>query len=240
MIEITSLTNDKVKYWSKLNKRKYREEEGLYLVEGEHLVKEALNFGIVECVMTVSEDEYDVPTYHVTTEIMNKISELESAPRIMAVVKKNKIKDIEGNVLILDRIQDPGNLGTIIRSAVAFGVKNIFLGEGCVDAYNSKVVRSSEGMLFKINLLSGDVLDLIEKLKNDNYRILGTRVTGGLEVKKINLLDKWALIIGNEGQGVSEEVLNSCDDYLYIKMSANCESLNAAIAASIIMYELNR
>ena len=169
---------------------------------------------------------------------MKKLSYNPSIPKIMAIVYK-KESTISGNkILLLDRLQDPGNLGTIIRSAVAFNFDTIILSNDTVDLYNSKVLRSTQGMLFNINILRQDLTSVINELKNNNYTIYGTKVDNGNDVKKINNTNKFALIIGNEGTGISDNILKQCDKYLYIKMNNNCESLNAGVAASILMYEM--
>ena len=156
----------------------------------------------------------------------------------MAIVEKKKEESIGNKVVILDRVQDPGNLGTIIRSATAFNFDTIILSNDSVDLYNSKVVRSTQGMLFNINILRRDIKEEITNLKSKNYLILGTDVYNGSDVSKYTVNKKFALVLGNEGTGVSEEVKSLCDDNLYIKMNSNCESLNVSVAASILMYEL--
>ena len=158
----------------------------------------------------------------------------------MAVVEKIKEKDDIGEkILILDHIQDPGNLGTIIRSAVAFNIDTIVLSKDTVDLYNPKVVRSNQGMMFHINIISRDPIKFINDLKKKDYKIIGTKVTNGKDVKDARIYSHFALVIGNEGQGISNDIDNLCDEYLYIKMNENCESLNAGVAASILLYEIN-
>ena len=169
---------------------------------------------------------------------MKKLSDNPSLPKIMAIVEKKKEESIGNKVVILDRVQDPGNLGTIIRSATAFNFDTIILSNDSVDLYNSKVVRSTQGMLFNINILRRDIKEEITNLKSKNYLILGTDVYNGSDVSKYTVNKKFALVLGNEGTGVSEEVKSLCDDNLYIKMNSNCESLNVSVAASILMYEL--
>ena len=155
------------------------------------------------------------------------------------VEKKEKDNHIGERILILDNIQDPGNLGTIIRSAVAFNIDTIILSNDTVDLYNPKVVRSSQGMIFHINIIRRNTHKIITELKNEGYKIVGTKVTNGKDVKEASIYSHFALIIGNEGHGISKEIDDLCDEYLYIIMNEKCESLNAGIAASIIMYEIN-
>ena len=236
-MKITSLNNPKVVFWAKLKMKKYRDIEHLFIVESEHLVTEALKKGIVKEIITTEEKEYEVPTYNVSAEIMKRISTLITPSKVMAVCEYLMPDDIKGNILLLDHIQDPGNLGTIIRSAVAFNFSTIIVSEDTVDFYNDKVIRSSEGMIFNINLVKDDLLSIIPVLKEKGYKIYGTDVKKGKNIKTIDN-KQCAIIIGSEGKGISIEVKELCDDFIYINMSKTCESLNAAVASSIIMYEV--
>ena len=238
---ITSLDNLKVKKYVKLKNKKYRDIEKMYLVETNHLVEEALNHQVLVDLLVLENEQvsYSFNYTYVTKEIMKKLSSLETIPKVIGVVKMLEPSNNLGNsILLLDDIQDPGNLGTIIRSSVAFNVSTIVLGLNCVDLYNEKVIRSTQGMLFKINIIRADLKEIIANLKKDNYLIIGTNVKDGVDVKNIKV-NKYALIMGNEGKGVKEELLTLCDKNLYIKMNNNCESLNVSVATSILLYELN-
>ena len=238
---ITSLDNLKVKKYVKLKNKKYRDIEKMYLVETNHLVEEALNHQVLVDLLVLENEQvsYNFNYTYVTKEIMKKLSNLETIPKVIGVVKMLEPSNNLGNsILLLDDIQDPGNLGTIIRSSVAFNVSTIVLDLNCVDLYNEKVIRSTQGMLFKINIMRADLKEIIANLKKDNYLILGTNVKDGVDVKNIKV-NKYALIMGNEGKGVKEELLALCDKNLYIKMNNNCESLNVSVATSILLYELN-
>ena len=234
---ITSTSNEKIKYIKKLNEKKYRDSENLFLVEDEHLVNEALKKGIVKEVFTIFDKEYNVPTYKVNEKIMKFISNQISGSKIIAVCKKLGEKDVSGNIIILDNLQDPGNLGTIIRSAVAFNFDTIVLSNNSVDLYNPKVIRASEGMIFNINIIRTNLLDFLNKLDKD-YTLITTDVNNGKDIKELKY-KKIAIVIGNEGNGVSKEIANLCNEKVYIKMNSNCESLNAGVSASILMYEVN-
>ena len=236
-MEITSTSNNKVKYWEKLKLKKYRDSEKLFLVEGKHLVDEALKKGIVKEIITTTDESFSVPVYYVNEKIMKILSNQVSSTNIIAVCNFLEEKEIDGNIIILDNLQDPGNLGTIIRSAVAFNFNTIVLGDTCVDLYNPKVVRSSEGMLFHINIIRRELTSFIDEIK-DNYTLVTTDVTNGKNIKDIKY-NKIALVIGNEGKGVSSEVADVCEEKVYIKMNSNCESLNAGVCASILMYEVS-
>jgi len=238
-MKITSLNNDKVAYWAKLKMKKYRDIEHLFIVESEHLVEEALKKGIVKEIITTENKKYDVPVYEVTDEIMKRISSLVTPSKVMAVCSHIMPDDIEGHVLLLDRIQDPGNLGTIIRSAVAFGFNTLIVSNDTVDVYNDKVIRSSEGMIFNINIIKDDLKKMIPVLKEKEYYIIGTDVKRGHQLHEFKG-HKCAFIIGNEGAGMNVELKELCDAFCYIPIDSKCESLNAAVASSIIMYEVSK
>jgi RNA methyltransferase, TrmH family len=239
---ITSLDNNKVKDWKKLSDRKYREKTKTFLIEGMHLILEAYKKGYIK-ELILEQDEVlpiDVDTTYVTNDIINKISSLETPVNMLAVCNMDEKEVIGDKILLIDGIQDPGNLGTIIRSAVAFNIDTIVLGDNTVDCYNPKVIRASQGMIFHINIINKNLIDIIPIIKDNNIKVYGTKVTYGNDIKEIDIKDKYALVMGNEGNGVSEEVLELCDEYLYIDMNPVCESLNVAIATSIILYELNK
>ena len=239
---ISSLQNERIKNLSKLLSKKFRDMEGKFLVEGEHLVEEAFKSGLLLEVIKCEDvlGEYDVPTTLVTYEVIKKLSNTINPQRIIGVVKKIPEKELGNRILILDDIQDPGNLGTIIRSSLAFNIDSVVLSNNSVDMYNDKVIRSSEGMIFHLNIVRRDIKELINELHDMNYKIYGTKVDGGTNVDKIDVSNKYALVMGNEGNGVKEDILNMCDDYLYIKMSDKVESLNVGVATSIILYELDK
>lgn len=239
-MKIESLNNSKVKEWSKLKEKKYRDETGYFLVEGDHLMNSAMVKGVVKEIISTDETLKipDIPFYLVTPAIIKKISNQINGTKVIGVCKKLPEKEICGNVCLLDNIQDPGNLGTIIRSAVAFDVKTIILSNDSVDLYNDKVIRASEGMLFHINIIRMDIKDALKELKEKKYMIYGTDVIKGTVLKEITFNDKTAIIIGNEGQGMKEELKMLCDSMIHIPI--NCESLNAGVAASIIFYEVTK
>lgn len=236
---IESPNNEKIKKYSKLLEKKYRDIENLYLVSTDHLVKEAIKKDLVLEVFLLENTTNDYGKVTVVKEnVMRKLTNLKTLPKVVAVVKKEMSKEISGNVVLIDGLQDPGNLGTIIRSAVAFNINTVVLGDNTVDLYNEKVLRASEGMIYNINIVKKNLVDAIMDLKINNYTVLGTKVDGGKNIKNINY-EKYAFIVGNEGNGISDDLLNLCDDYIYINMNSSCESLNVGIASSIIMYEIN-
>lgn len=231
---ITSLKNEKVKYWYNLRNKKFRDQERRFLIEGDHLINEAKKQNLVIETISIVDKNAD---YFVTKEIMEKISEQKSISYNAAVVRFISEDSITGNVLILDGVQDPGNLGTIIRSCIAFGVSNIILSDNSVDLYNSKVIRATEGMIFNINVLRRKLIEFIPIVKNLGYKIVGTDVKNGINIKDINK-ENIAIVMGSEGKGLSNEVKNMCDNFVYIKMDNACESLNVGVATSILLYEV--
>lgn len=238
----TSTDNKKIKELKKLNIKKYRDQSNSFLVEGEHLVLEAYKKGLLE-ELFLEENiklDLDVKTSYLSRNVIKFISELDNPSIIIGLCKKVEEKEIGNKVLVLDDIQDPGNFGTIIRSAVAFNIDTIVVSNNTVDLYNSKVIRASQGMLFNINIIRRDLNVFVPELKKEGYQIYATKVNGGKSLKTIEKMEKFAIIMGNEGAGVSDNLMNLANEYLYIDMNSNCESLNVAVATSIILYELDK
>jgi len=241
-MNIESVNNQRVKNWLKLKDKKYRDKTNTFLIEGDHLLKEALKRDLVLEIIALDESfkESGIPFYLVSTSVMKKLTNQVSYSPVVAVVKKLEPKNISGNVCILDNIQDPGNLGAVIRSAVAFNIDSIILSNDTVDLYNDKVIRASEGMLFNANFIKGNLKEIIPDLKNKGYKIYGTNVNNGDHLKNIDFSLKTGIIMGNEGQGMKKELEKYCDNMINIPISSECESLNVAVATSIIFYEINR
>lgn len=239
----TSIENKKIKDIKKLQNKKYRDQTGLFLIEGEHLVKEAYKNGFLKEVLLEEGTSFpiNVPTSYVTKQVLKYLSELETPYAIMGVCSKGETpKQIGDRLLILDNIQDPGNLGTIIRSAVAFHIDTVILSTDTVDLYNSKVIRATQGLLFSISVIKTDLSPFLSLLKKQDYFLFGTKVTNGKSLKTLEKRKKFAIIMGNEGNGIQKEIESLCDDFIYIDMNPSCESLNVAVATSIILYELDK
>ena len=239
---IESVDNSKIKELRKLKDKKYRDSEKLFLVEGEHLVLEAYKANVLKKIVLCNYDmDLDVEKIEVSSKVMATLSELPSKVSVIGVceIKSNEL-DLNSNILILDGVQDPGNLGTIIRSSVAFNFKNIILSNNSVDLYNIKVLRASQGMNFHLNIVRCELTNKIKELKDNGYTIYGTDVINGIDVKSVKNDKKYAIIMGNEGNGISKEVKELVDKNVYIKMNDKCESLNVGVSASIILYELNK
>lgn len=236
---ITSVNNSKIKEIKKLKNSKYSKEQKLFLIEGEHLVKEAFKLNLLKLTISLDDVSYNVPNLIVNKSVLESLSSINSTPNIIGVCKYiDENKPLGGRILILDNIQDPGNLGTIIRSSVAFNFTSVVLSLDTVSKFNNKVIRSTQGMLFNTNVISCDIKSLIKKLKDENYVIYATDVVGGVNVKDIKKPSKFAIVMGNEGSGVSSDIKDLADCNLYIKMNKDCESLNVAVASSILMYEM--
>jgi len=237
---IESVNNEKIKEIRKLKDKKYRDESNLFLVEGDHLVKEAYKSGnLVKLIITEDIYDFDVEKLLVSDKVLQSISELNNTSVIGVCRKVSTGLDLTKNIVILDGVQDPGNLGTIIRSCNAFNVDNLVLSLDTVDLYNSKVIRSTQGMIFNMNIICEDICNTINMLKENGYTIYGTNVVNGIDIKDVKKDEKYAIIMGNEGNGISKEVSSLVDKNIYIKMNEKCESLNVAVSAAIILYELS-
>ena len=236
---ITSLNNDRVKELVRLKEKKYRDKTGLFFIEGYDIVLEAYKNNVIKelYVLDGIECELDIPCTYISYDVMKKISDMESISEYYAVCYKKQEDAVGDRIIILDGVQDPGNLGTIIRSAVAFNFDTVVISKNTVDLYNPKVIRSTKGMLFNVNIISRELEKFINSL--DGYVIYGTDVVNGDNIRNIDIPKKMGLVIGNEGRGMSLEVRELCNKFIYIDMSDKCESLNASVAASILMYEVN-
>ena len=237
----SSIDNERIKKIKKLNNKKYRDIENLFIVEGEHLVIEASNSNRLKTLIVEEGSSFNisgVEKIECTPKVIKYISELDNPPKVLGICTKENNNSLGNHIVALDKVQDPGNLGTIIRSSVAFNVDTILLSEDCVDVYSPKVIRATQGMIFKLNIITCDLKKTLSNLKT--HKIYGTRFKDAKTLKDVKVNDKYVLVMGNEGQGVSKEILDLCDDYIYIDMNKSCESLNVAVATSIILYEINR
>lgn len=241
-MEITSLTNDKVKQWVRLQDKKQRDKQQLFLVEGEHLVEEAMRFNLIEYLIVeigFAYDCKDYQTYYVSSEIMKKISASVSGSKVIACCHFMQSNDnMHNKVIALDGVQDPGNLGMIIRSAIAFGYRDIILSNASVDIYNDKVIRSTQGALFQMNVVRGNIKDILLSKQEEGYHVYGTALKNAKSLQQVTKQDKHILVFGHEGKGISKEILALTNTNIFIEME-NFESLNVAAAASICMYEMS-
>lgn len=236
---ITSVNNDRIKQLVRLKEKKYRDNNNIFFIEGYDIVVEAYKNNLLKelYVLEGTDCIIDFPITYVSYEVMKKISDMESISEYYGVCYKKIENDIGERIIILDGVQDPGNLGTIIRSAVAFNFDTVVISKNTVDLYNPKVIRSTKGMLFNVNVIVRELGEFINNL--DGYVVYGTDVVDGNDIKDEEITGKIALVIGNEGRGMSKEIKELCDKFIYIGMNSLCESLNASVAASILMYEVN-
>jgi len=237
---ITSKDNSKIKEARKLLDKKYSNNKKLFLIEGENLVLEAFknNLLIELFVLDGYECSIDFPYVNCTLEVMKTLSDLKSTPRLIGVSRYSLKDDLGSKIVILDDIQDPGNAGTIIRSSVAFGIDTIVLSKNSVSPYNPKVLRSTGGMIYNINIVIDDLENVINNLKKNNIKIIGSSLKESNNLESVNINDKYAIVVGNEGNGVSDKVLSLCDEIVRIDMEESCESLNVGVATSIILYHM--
>lgn len=247
-MEITSTDNKLIKHIASLHKKKYRDEANEYIIEGIKSVKEALqnNVEITHIIASDFKESLDtnLEIINVPSHIMEKISEAKTPQGLLAVAKitKSEIPDNAKRILILDNLQDPGNLGTIIRTADATGFDCIIISKNSVDLYSPKVVRSTMGSLFHLPIITNvDLPKEIIKLKENNFTIYMSLLDNDSKnLFEEKLSSPLAIVIGNEGNGISKEIIQYGDIKLKIPMQGKAESLNASIAAAILMYETIR
>jgi TrmH family RNA methyltransferase len=237
---INSTTNFRVVQWGKLKHKTQRDKSGLFLAEGFHALSEAQKTGrLVEVVTTERGRPFDAETYQVTQNVMERLTSLATPTGVIGVCRQQEGQAIGDSVLVLDRIHYPGNLGTILRNAAAFGVDTVILDK-TTDIYNPKAVQSSQGMVFHLNICKKPAAEAVASLRERGYQIIGTDVGDGMDLREVKPPIKRAVLIGNEGEGLDGALLSLCDVKVRIGMDGRCESLNAGVAAGIILYSLSR
>ena len=248
---IESSQNRIIKQINSLKAKKERDKTGLFVLEGERLVSEIPPDWQIEYVVVCEDyngsiENYD-NVYIVKKDIFNKISDTVNPQGILAVCRilhrdiDCAFEDKNGLYVILDRIMDPGNMGTIIRTADAGGVSGIFLSKGCVDLYNPKVIRSTMGSIFHLPIyVDVDIEELLNKCRENNITTVATHLKGDKMPYEIDMKKSCAILIGNEANGLPDEVSNRADKLVKIPMPGKAESMNAAIAGSILIYEAVR
>lgn len=255
---ITSKDNETIKKLKKLKDKKYRDQEDCYIIEGIKLVQEALIEGAKLKTIIICDDcaqeadfsselKYEIAKYdciYVSEKIFSSISNVVNPQGIMAVVQKpegsSEINFNDDLFLVLDDIQDPGNMGTILRTADSLNLKQIIVSKGSSDVYNPKVVRSTMGAIFRINIIESDnLVKTIKELKKHKIKIVTTSLQTDKSMYDISY-DKTAIIIGNEANGVEEELQNLSDEKIKIPMPGKTESLNASVATAVVLYEAMR
>lgn len=256
MEKLTSIHNQHVKNWKKLQTKKFRRQSGSYLLDGWHLVNEAIKSGIhIEELIGTEEQLAAQPilsneadaVYVVTEEIMQHITDTVTPQGIAAVVPLPDIHeipeaaDLKGGWLLLDRVQDPGNVGTMVRTADAAGFTGVVVSHRSADIFGTKVTRSMQGSQFHLKLYEGDLAKWIADFKEAEVSVYGTQLNPEAKnFRDVNPGKNFALIMGNEGQGMSDDLLSQTTANLFIPMRGEAESLNVAVSAGILMFQLNK
>lgn len=245
---ITSKDNEIIKNIKKLKEKKYRLDS--YIVEGIKMVKEAISENQEIALIAIREDfkiDFDTKNTKIITisnKIFNDISDVKTPQGILAVIKKNQNNQIETNsnyILALDSLQDPGNMGTIIRTADSANINQIIINKTTVDPYSPKVIRSTMGAIYRTNIIEvEDLKATLKEMKLKGFQIITTDLKATQSIYDINYNNKTVVVIGNEANGVSQEILQTADKKVIIPMLGKTESLNASIAASIMIYEYVR
>lgn len=255
---ITSKDNEIIKKIRKLKDKKYREIENKYIIEGIKLIEEALEEKAEIDTIVVCEDcvenktieqklMYEIAKYnciYVTEKVFNAVTEVTNPQGILAVVKKECKEDaIDFNqdvIVVLDGIQDPGNLGTILRTVDSVGLNQIIISKETADAYNPKVVRSTMGAIFRVKvIIAEDLVKTLKEIKKHRFKVVATSLQTEDSIYDVQY-NKTAIVIGNEANGVSNEILEMADKKAKIPMLGKTESLNASVATSVILYEYVR
>ncbi len=259
-IKITSNQNSHYKEWKKLHLKKYRNISNLFMIEGVKTINEAIIWGSIFNAILYSGklfnvnggselykniEQKDILLYELEHSLLRDLSDTENSQGIIGIIEHPKhninylLESKESSIIILEEIQDPGNLGTIIRTADAAGLDGIILSKGCVDVYNEKVIRSTMGSIFHLPIIRDITLnEVIPKLIEKDYQIIGTDLNTKCFYHELKYLKKKALIIGNESNGISKSTSDLCSALVKIPIKGNAESLNAAIAAGILMYRM--
>ncbi len=256
---ITSKDNEVIKNIRKLKEKKYRDQTNTYIVEGIKLIEEAIEENakikqIVVCEDCLKEDGcleqrllYQIAKFdciYVSSKIFAFLTDVVNPQGMLAVIEKSnsedEIKYTEDIIIVLDGIQDPGNLGTILRTVDSAALSQIILSKTSVDAYNPKVVRSTMGAIFRVKVIEAEnLVETLKKLKKHKYKVVATSLAGTENIYEIDY-NKKVIVIGNEANGVSDEILEIADSKTKIPMLGKTESLNAGIATGVILYEYVR
>ena len=258
MQTITSKDNELIKHIRKLKDKKYRDESNEYVVEGVKLVEEAVKENAKIKQIIVCEDTtrtYEIPTHimleiaryeciSVSDKIFNIITQVTNPQGIMAIIEKNIEKETidfsQDIIVMLDDVQDPGNLGTILRTVDSIGLNQIIVSKGTADAFNPKVVRSTMGAIFRLKIIESENLaQTIREIRKHHYKLVVTSLQTENSIYDIDF-NKKIIVIGNEANGVSKEIQEMADEKVKIPMLGKTESLNASVAAGIVMYEYVR
>ena len=249
-IIIESNQNKIIKEVNSLKAKKERDKTGLFILEGKRLVDEIPNSWEIKYLLkaeSYSEDINFENVYTVKDSLFEKISETVNPQGILAVchIKEFNVTNVDYSnspfFVVLENVTDPGNMGTLIRTADAAGADGIFLSKGCVDIYNPKVIRATMGSIFHLPIYRNlNLMDLMEDFKNNNVKTLAAHLKGTSTPYKVDMTTACAVIIGNEANGLSDEISEMASDLVKIPMPGKAESMNAGIAGGILIYEAVR
>ncbi|WP_153733531.1 TrmH family RNA methyltransferase [Sporosarcina obsidiansis] len=247
---IESTQNSLVKHWKKLvTSRKERDQTNEFLVEGFHLVEEALKHQDLVIQLLVREDidipaHWSAPIIEVTAAVAKEISETEQSQGIFAYCKQPQYDEKDQHqwkqLLLIDAVQDPGNIGTMIRTADAAGLDAVVLGKGCADPFNPKTVRSAQGSHFHIPVVRGELAPWMNRLQSNEISVIGTGLQEAVSLHALEARSNFALLVGNEGSGVQKDLLSQADQVVKIPLYGQAESLNVAVATGILLYTLRQ
>ena len=245
---IESIHNDIIKFIFSLKEKKNRDEKSLFVVEGFKQVSEIpKDWKIKFVLVTEKYKDFNTDKLYITTEkIFKKISDTQTPQEILAVVEKKKfdketILSNKGIFVVIDTLQDPGNIGTIIRTAESFGCKGIFISKNSADVYSDKVVRSTMGAIFNIPIVQEcDIVSLVQLMKQRQIKTYAFSLDTNNMLSTFKFENNVALIIGNESKGINKNVLDIVDDKIKIDMRGKSQSLNAAVACSVAIYEISK
>ena len=251
--QLTSVNNEQVKYFYSLYDKKTRSKEQLFIIEGHHLVEEASKTNHLKIVLSTNEvllQKYTgVEKYLINNAILEKLSSTKNPQPILGISSMldftekhldNILKQKEVKLILLDDINDPGNLGTIIRTTAALGYDGIIMSEATVDLYNDKVVRSTQGVMYKIPLFKMELTKAINYLKASHVYCMGTSLKNAVSLKNAPHKERFAICFGNEARGMNDKHLDLMDKNIMIDMLNDVESLNVSVASSIVMWELKK
>ncbi|MFB1050880.1 TrmH family RNA methyltransferase [Paraliobacillus sp. JSM ZJ581] len=242
---ITSVKNETIKQWNKLKKKKNREQTNQFLIEGNHLVEEVLKSDwpieaiIVQENIDIPFDTRDCNIVIVSNNVMEHLTDTKAPQGIMAVVNRAEVQLTSNHrLLLLDSIQDPGNVGAMIRTADAAGFSGVILGENTVDLFNDKVIRSTQGSIFHLPIIQANLEEMCKNLKKEAVSIWASTLDRANAINELTVPDKVALIVGNEGAGVSTTLIEQADKRVHIPIYGQAESLNVSVATGIMVYQM--
>lgn len=244
---IESLQNETIKNIDKLNDKKTRKLKQEFLVEGYHLVDEAKQHQVLQTVLATKEEDFKrypkAKHYLVTKAIIKKLSKTVNPQEILGIVQMPELKKVDLDkedikIALFENINDPGNLGSMVRTAAALGYDVVYVSHDSVDIYNEKALRATQGAIFKIPVYYVHLEEMVKTLKNHHIKCYGTSLHQAKDLQEIQKVSKFAICFGNEARGMSQTLMNMMDENIKIEMKRDVESLNVLAASSIILYQL--